>query len=131
MEKEQEVKIAQSNIENIQISNKHKLNSTWVFWYTSRKEKDYPTPYAERLTQLISFSTLEDFFKYYVYIKSASEVERNSDLSLFKEGYKPLWENCSNGGCLFFRFRKQEEFDDLDNKWEKLVFALIGINIFY
>ena len=33
-----------------------KLNSTWEFWYASRKEKDHHIPYEARLTEISSFS---------------------------------------------------------------------------
>jgi translation initiation factor 4E len=111
---------------SLSLSAQHKLNSTWVFWYISRKEKVHNIPYQERLKKIASFSTLEDFFRYYVYLKSASEVERNTDLSIFKEGYKPLWESCPDGGCWFFRFKKSDDPQEIDLRWEKLVFALIG-----
>lgn len=109
-----------------QLTSEHKLNSTWCFWYASRKIKDHSTPYADRIKKFAEFTTVEDFFKYYVYLKSASEIERNTDISLFKQGYKPLWENCPNSGILFVRYKKNEECYDLDLKWEKLLFALIG-----
>jgi hypothetical protein len=111
---------------SLTLSGQHKLNSEWVFWYISRNEKVHNIPYEERLKKIAGFSTLEDFFKYYVYLKSASEVERNTDLSIFKEGHKPLWESCPDGGCWFFRFKKSDDPQDIDLRWEKLVFALIG-----
>ena len=70
------------------------LNSTWTFWYASRKEKDHHIPYSDRLTKIAEFSTLQDFFKYYLYLKPVYDIERNVDIGLFKEGYKPLWECC-------------------------------------
>ena len=48
------------NIENMP------LNSSWTFWYASRKEKDHHIPYSERLTKIAEFNTLQDFFKYYL-----------------------------------------------------------------
>ena len=50
------------NIENMP------LNSSWTFWYASRKEKDHHIPYSERLTKIAEFNTLQDFFKYYLYL---------------------------------------------------------------
>ncbi len=102
------------------------LNSTWVFWYASRKEIHHYIPYGERLMNIAEFSTMEDFFKYYLYLKSVPEIERNTDLGLFKKGYKPLWESCPDGGCWFIRFKKTDDNVDIDLKWEKLVFALVG-----
>jgi translation initiation factor 4E len=107
-------------------TSQHKLNSEWSFWYISRKEKEDLTPYSERLKKVVNFNTLEDFFKYYMFLKSASEVERNTDLAMFKEGFKPLWENCADGGCWFIRFKKNDEANLIDVKWERLLFALVG-----
>ena len=69
---------------------------------------------------------MEDFFKYYVYLKASPEIERNTDLGLFKVGYQPLWESCPDGGCWFIRFKKNEDPIDIDLYWEKLIFALVG-----
>ena len=107
-------------------SSLHQLNFNWVFWYASRKEADHHVPYDLRLLKVAEFSTLEDFFHYYLYIKPASEMDRNMDISIFKEGYKPLWENCTDGGCWFIRFKKNEDPVEIDLKWEKLIFALVG-----
>ncbi len=104
----------------------HKLNSEWTLWYASRKEKDRKIDYTDRLQAIGSFSSIEDFFKFYMYIKSASEIERNTDLALFKTNYKPLWESCPNSAMWFVRYKKHEEQQDLDIKWEKLMFALLG-----
>jgi translation initiation factor 4E len=103
-----------------------KLNSIWIFWYASRKEKDHHIPYSERLINIAEFSSLEDFFRYYLYIKSVPDIERNTDLGLFKQGYQPLWESCPDGGCWFIRFKKTDDPVDIDVKWEKLLLALVG-----
>lgn len=103
-----------------------KLNSVWIFWYASRKEKDHHIPYGERLCNIAEFSSLDDFFKYYLYIKSVQDIERNTDLGLFKKGYQPLWESCPDGGCWFIRFKKTDDTAEIDLKWEKLLFALVG-----
>ena len=79
--------------EIIPTEEKMPLNSTWTFWYASRKEKDHHIPYSDRLTKIAEFNNLQDFFKYYIYLKPVNEIERNVDIGLFKEGYKPLWEN--------------------------------------
>lgn len=120
--KPQEEKVAKLSL----LSSRHKLNTDWNFWYVSRKEKENNTPYSERLTKVIGFNTLEDFFRYYMFLKSASEVDRNTDMALFKEGYKPLWEWCPDGGCWFIRFKKNDDPFELDLRWEKLLFALVG-----
>lgn len=108
------------------LNSQHILNSKWVFWYISRKEKIHEIPYSDRLKKIAEFTTIEEFFKYYMFLKSPSDMERNTDLSIFKDGYKPLWESCPDGGCWFIRFKKADDQNNVDLKWEKIVFALIG-----
>ena len=115
-----------NKINQVSSTSEHKLNSTWCFWYASRKIQDHSTPYTDRLKKFAEFSTVEDFFRYYVYLKSASEIDRNTDISLFKSNYQPLWESCPNSGCLFVRFKKNDDPIQLDLDWEKLLFSLIG-----
>ena len=114
------------NNSSANLNSQHVLNSKWLFWYISRKEKDHEIPYSDRLKKIAEFTTIEEFFKYYMFLKSPSDMERNTDLSIFKEGYKPLWESCPNGGCWFIRFKKTDDQNNIDLKWEKIVFALIG-----
>ena len=52
---------------------KLKLNSTWNFNYASHKEQDHHIPYSERLTKFAEFETLDQFYKYYIYIKSVND----------------------------------------------------------
>ena len=101
------------------------LNSTWTFWYASRKEKDHHIPYSDRLTKIAEFNTVQDFFKYYLYLKPVYEIERNVDIGLFKEGYKPLWECCPDSGCWLLRFKRTADLKEINLKWEKVVLSLI------
>ena len=101
------------------------LNCTWTFWYASRKEKDHHIPYSDRLTKIAEFSTIQDFFKYYLYLKPVYEIERNVDIGLFKEGYKPLWECCPDSGCWLLRFKRTADLKEINLKWEKVVLSLI------
>ncbi len=105
---------------------KLKLNSTWNFYYASRKEQDHHIPYSERLTKFAEFETLDQFYKYYMYIKPVNELEKNTDIGLFKKGYQPLWESCPDSGCWLLRFKRTEDMKEINFKWEKVVFSLIG-----
>ena len=100
----EESKISEPNKDNNIIDNMP-LNSTWTFWYASRKEKDHHIPYSDRLIKIAEFNNLQDFFKYYIYLKPVYEIERNVDIGLFKDGYKPLWESCPDSGCWLLRFK--------------------------
>ena len=103
-----------------------KLNSEWSFWYTSRKEKDHHIPYDARLTEVYTFNTMEEFFNVYLKLKTIDQIERNNDVALFKKGYQPLWESCPDSGFWFYRFKRTDDDKDINLKWEKILFALIG-----
>ena len=65
LKKKKEAQKPEEKIENNKIENMP-LNSTWTFWYASRKEKDHHIPYCDRLKKIAEFNTLQDFFKYYL-----------------------------------------------------------------
>ena len=111
---------------NLTESEKMPLNCTWTFWYASRKEKDHHIPYSDRLTKIAEFNNLQDFFKYYLYLKPVYEIERNVDIGLFKDGYKPLWESCPDSGCWLLRFKRTADLKEINLKWEKVIFSLIS-----
>lgn len=48
--------------------------------------------YRERLKDMGSISTIEQFFQYFVYMKKPSEMPREIDLFFFREGEVPMWE---------------------------------------
>ena len=119
-ESSQEIKKNENLLENMP------LNSTWIFWYASRKEKDHHIPYGKSLTKIAEFNTLQDFFKYYLYLKTVNEIDRNVDIGLFKEGYQPLWESCPDSGCWLLRFKRTADLKEINLKWEKVLFSLIS-----
>ena len=131
-ENENENKIIESKTsepnQNSKLSEVEKmpLNSTWIFWYASRKEKDHHIPYSDRLTKIAEFNNHQDFFKYYIYLKPVYEIERNVDIGLFKDGYKPLWESCPDSGCWLLRFKRTADLKEINLKWEKVIFSLIS-----
>ena len=103
-----------------------KLNCCWNFYYASRKEKDHHIPYSQRLTKFAEFETLEDFYKYYMYIKPVNLLEKDSDIGIFKKGYQPLWESCPDSGIWLLRFKRTEDLEEINQKWERVVLALVS-----
>mgnify|MGYP003300198648 CR=1 FL=1 len=103
-----------------------KLNSIWTFYYTSRKEEDCKIPYQERITKLAEFSNLEDFLKYYMKIKPINEIGHNCDISLFKQGYQPLWESCPDCGFWLYRFKRTDDMKLIHKQWEKIILSLVS-----
>ena len=66
-----------------------------------------------------------DIEKFNSFLEKEEINIKSIDISLFKKGYLPLWENCPDSGYLFHRFNEGEE-KDINYQWEKILFALIG-----
>lgn len=73
---------------------------------------------------MAGFSTVEDFFTVYQYLKRPSTLPLVSDYHIFKKGIRPVWEDEENkkGGKWIVRLKKGVA----DRYWEDLVFAIIG-----
>ena len=102
-----------------------KLNSTWMFWYASRKKEDHSIPYDKRLQPVIEIDSLNEFIRSYYYIKPVELMERDKEIGFFKKGYQPLWESCPKAGYWFVRFKRTDSLSMINLKWERLLFALI------
>jgi len=75
------------------------------------------------LKPLGKISTIEDFFNYFVYMKTVQEMPREIDLFFFRDGEVPMWEESPQGGIWITKCRKE---DDVDKMWEAILLSLIG-----
>ncbi|KAK3749963.1 hypothetical protein QZH41_013866, partial [Actinostola sp. cb2023] len=67
---------------------------------------------------------VEQFWSYYSYMVMPGELTGHSDIHLFKDGIKPIWEDEANkcGGKWIVRLKK-----GLASRcWENLVLAMLG-----
>ncbi|EHA8588440.1 eukaryotic translation initiation factor NCBP [Cocos nucifera] len=108
----------------------HSLKHKFVFWYTRR------TPgvrtqisYEDNIKKIVEFSTVEGFWVCYCHLVRPSSLPSPTDLHLFKEGIRPLWEDAANcnGGKWIIRFKKAVS----GRFWEDLVLALVGDQLDY
>jgi hypothetical protein len=58
-----------------------------------KKEKSFPD-FESALTRLGVCHTIEEFWQYYVYMRRASELAKDSKLHLFRGSSAPMWEVC-------------------------------------
>lgn len=90
-------------------ANLHPLKHKFVFWYTRRTPGvRTQTSYEDNIKKIVDFSTVEGFWVCYCHLARPSLLPSPTDLHLFKEGIRPLWEdsaNC-NGGKWIIRFKK-------------------------
>jgi hypothetical protein len=69
---------------------------------------------------------VEEFCRYFNWLKPPSALERNSNYHLFKSGIKPMWEDeaNANGGKWVLTMKSQPQL--LDRCWSWLAMALVG-----
>ncbi|CAM8980895.1 unnamed protein product [Rhodiola kirilowii] len=103
----------------------HPLKHKFVFWYTRKTPGVRPqTSYEDNIKKIAEFSTVEAFWVCYCHLARPASLPSSTDLHLFKEGIRPLWEDSANctGGKWIIRFKKPVS----GRFWEDLVLALVG-----
>jgi len=115
-----------------EFATKHPLQNRWTLWYDNPAgKKTTAEKWAENLKQIITFDTVEDFWRIYNNIRPASKIALGSNYHLFKEGIEPKWEHEQNkrGGkwVITVSKGKNPKFD-IDNAWLWTLLACIGEN---
>ncbi|CAI5473231.1 unnamed protein product [Closterium sp. Yama58-4] len=106
----------------------HPLQTRYVLWYT-RRQRQPPgqrsaTSYEDSIRRITDFSTVEGFWACYCGMVRPSALPAPTDVHVFKDGIRPLWEDVHNrrGGKWMVRLRKP-----LTNRmWEQLLMAVVG-----
>jgi translation initiation factor 4E len=116
---DEEASIVPSALLNV----RHELKNKWTLGFLNDK-KDME--WTERLKNVCTFSTVEEFWAVYDNIRPPS-VLYGCDYNLFKEGIEPMWEveANKNGGRLVLSVDKSRH-EMLDSLWMELLLALIG-----
>ncbi|KAL7673555.1 hypothetical protein ACOME3_008411 [Neoechinorhynchus agilis] len=80
--------------------------------------------YAEQIRMICRFETIEQFWAMYVHMKNTEHLSELSDLFVFKDGIRPMWEDEANrdGGRLAVHMAKRNS----GRLWELLLLALVG-----
>jgi len=108
---------------------KHPLQNSWTLWYDNPGRKTTQEKWAENLKKIVTFDTVEDFWRIFNNIRPASKLTAGSDYHLFKEGVEPKWEHEENkkgGKWVVTGNPKKKEL--LDNLWLWTILACIGEN---
>ncbi|KAH9558339.1 hypothetical protein CY35_06G003700 [Sphagnum magellanicum] len=108
----------------------HPLQHRFVFWYTQRTPGIRSrTSYEDNMKKIADFSTVEGFWGCYCHLARPSTLPNPTDIHLFKEGIRPLWEDAANrnGGKWIIRLKKLVS----GRFWENLVIAMIGDQLDY
>jgi len=101
------------------------LEHSWSFWLDR-----YVGPgksvveYEAALRQLGSFTTVQDFWRWFNNLPLVSDLQPGSSFHLMKTGIRPLWEDLGNveGGTYSFRVSHRHTAD----AWLHLVLLTVG-----
>lgn len=106
------------------------LSCKYCFWY--RISEDAQTQhkvlnqseYSNLVKKIADFTTVEDFWAIYQYLKKPDACINGIEISLFKDPIKPMWEDDGNkqGGKVTLKLKK----DNTNLIWEELVLAFVG-----
>ncbi|XP_042442403.1 eukaryotic translation initiation factor NCBP-like [Zingiber officinale] len=87
----------------------HPLKHKFVFWYSRRTPGvRSQTSYEDNIKKIVEFSTVEGFWVCYCHLARPASLPSPTDVHLFKEGIRLLWEDAANrnGGKWILQFKK-------------------------
>ncbi|XP_037782941.1 eukaryotic translation initiation factor 4E type 2-like isoform X1 [Penaeus monodon] len=104
----------------------HPLQYTYSLWFSRRAPGKQATTqnYDQNLQLLARFASVEQFWGYYSRCLRPVDLPSHSDIHIFKDGIKPMWEDSANknGGKWIVRLRK-----GLASRcWENMILAMLG-----
>lgn len=107
---------------------KHPLQNTWTLWYDNPQGKTNQASWGDNLKKIMSFDTVEDFWRLFNNIVPSSRLSPGSNYHLFKENVEPKWEDPvnENGGKWVVTLQARQRREHLDRLWLWAVLAVIG-----
>lgn len=73
------------------------LSRTYTFWFLSERSVNRES-YTEQVKKIGSFSTVEDFWKFYQHMVRPDKLPEGTTFYAFADGVKPMWEDPANVG---------------------------------
>ncbi|XP_014662649.1 PREDICTED: eukaryotic translation initiation factor 4E type 2-like [Priapulus caudatus] len=104
----------------------HALQFAYTFWFTPRfpGRQASSLNFEQNIKYVGTVASVEQFWAYYSHMGRPGDLTGHSDLHLFKDGVKPMWEDPANkeGGKWIVRLRKGLA----SRAWENLILAMLG-----
>lgn len=103
--------------------NENRLQHTYCLWF-SRKGTHRATDYSKSLHVVGRCASVQQWWSLYSHLIRPTALTPYRELSLFKQGIKPMWEDPANtkGGQWVIRLRKNK----IDRAWENVCMAMLG-----
>jgi len=119
------------------------LKCTWAIWEQILPSADAKTSrYSDATHKIASFSTAQEFWRYWNHLPQPSELLRQKRmvreeedglvqvdaLMIFRDGVRPEWEDEMNakGGHIEYLLKPSLGGGQIDEYWNNLVLGLIG-----
>jgi len=103
------------------------LHNTWTFSYI--KHDNSIKNWSDRIKHFMDVSYVEDFWSAANYLFNMHGLAAGGDLTCFKKGIKPEWEDDQNrmGGCWLYQMSHQQH-TKIEDLWQETLMGLIGDN---
>lgn len=104
------------------------LHDTWTFSYI--KHDNSIKNWSDRIMTFMDVSYVEDFWSAATYLFNVPGLTAGGDLTFFKKGIKPEWEDSQNrsGGCWLYQMAHQHQNKKIEDLWLETLMGLIGDN---
>ncbi|KAJ5730878.1 translation initiation factor eIF 4e-like domain-containing protein [Penicillium herquei] len=105
---------------------KHPLMHEWTLWFT-KPPSGKGDNWNDLLKEVVTFSSVEEFWGIYNNITPTSELGLKADYHLFKKGVRPEWEDPQNkhGGKWSYQFKDKRSVP-IDDLWLHAQLSAIG-----
>ncbi|KAH9360162.1 hypothetical protein HPB48_011457 [Haemaphysalis longicornis] len=99
------------------------LKHHWSLWFCREEEH---CSGEEKMMEVTSFQTLEDFWALQQYIEPPSNLRQGCDYALFRYGIEPSWKDSRNrdGGHWLVAVDRSQR--NVDNDWLEVLLCLIA-----
>jgi len=107
----------------------HPLEDTWTLWFQKQSETGTTSALAwlEGLKEVMSFGTVEEFWRMYNNIKTPNDMPPGTDYCVFKQGIEPKWEDSEHKvGGYFTVSLLGVEAEVFNKMWLHSLLACIG-----
>ncbi len=103
------------------------LHNTWTFPYI--KHDNSIKNWSDRIKHFMDVSYVEDFWSVANYLFDMNGLTAGGDLTCFKKGIKPEWEDDQNrsGGSWLYQMSHQSH-TKIEDLWKETLLGLIGDN---
>lgn len=105
---------------------RHPLQNRWTLWFDPPMRYGSQDSWLQNLKEVVTFDTVEDFWRVFNNIQPPSGLKSGCDYHLFKAGIKPQWEDDANklGGKWLVSLKGDRQ--RLDKWWLQTILGAIG-----